>query len=65
MPGTHTWHSHNVLWLLLKLAEPASSWDACAHCNLTNCYGKTYYPFMNTTKEAHVYLVALEARGTV
>jgi hypothetical protein len=32
--GTHTWHSHHVLWVLIKLAEPTTSWETY-HCLCT------------------------------
>jgi hypothetical protein len=32
--GTHTWHSYHVLWVLIKLTKPATSWETY-HCLCT------------------------------
>jgi hypothetical protein len=53
MLGTHTWHSYHVLWVLIKLVEPATSWDAFAHRNML--WEKLLFPVRQLVVSVYEY----------
>lgn len=68
MPDTHTWHPHHVLWVLIKLVELVTLWDACTHHNLLwkkslFSFASWLYPFMNTIEQGCILLCCNVHRG--